>query len=251
MSILRFAFIGTLTLALAAPAAAAETATPPAELLAQASQEAKHAFLLFWKKDDEATQKLAEELAAGLEAHAAQATMIEACANDEANQPLVEKYNLSRAPMPMVLVLAPNGAVTGHFTLGKISAAQIKSSIVTPTMSRVMQALQKDKLVLITIAKKGSPKPEGAAEFLADPEFKARTVLVSLPLGDPKEARFYRDLKIEPGDEESKVAFLAPPGVMIGRFNGDVTKEVLAQKLHAAGKCCDDENCKHNKPGAK
>ena len=76
-----------------------------------------------------------------------------------------------------------------------------------------------------------------------------RTVVVRLATGDPAEARFLQQLQINPQDAKPYVALLAPPGVLVGRFYANVTKDQLAAKLHAAGKCCDDENCKHNKKG--
>jgi hypothetical protein len=33
---------------------------------------------------------------------------------------------------------------------------------------------------------------------------------------------------------------------MVGKFPATATKAQLASELHAAGKCCDDPNCKHN-----
>ena len=40
---------------------------------------------------------------------------------------------------------------------------------------------------------------------------------------------------------------MAPPGVLVGKFTANVTMNEITTKLHAAGKCCDDPNCKHNK----
>ena len=47
----------------------------------------------------------------------------------------------------------------------------------------------------------------------------------------------------------STVVVLAPPGVLVGKFPATATAAEIAAKLHAAGKCCDDPNCKHNQKG--
>jgi hypothetical protein len=39
--------------------------------------------------------------------------------------------------------------------------------------------------------------------------------------------------------------------VLVGKFGPAVTKDEIAAALHAAGKCCNDPNCKHNKKGQK
>ena len=45
------------------------------------------------------------------------------------------------------------------------------------------------------------------------------------------------------------IVVLAPPGVLVGKYQGTVSTEQIATDLHAAGKCCNDPNCKHNKKG--
>jgi hypothetical protein len=50
---------------------------------------------------------------------------------------------------------------------------------------------------------------------------------------------------------DSAVVIMAPPGVLVGKFANNVTKDDITTKLHAAGKCCNDPNCKHNKAKAK
>jgi hypothetical protein len=43
------------------------------------------------------------------------------------------------------------------------------------------------------------------------------------------------------------MVLMAPPGTVIGKYAATATKDKLAADLHAAGKCCDDPNCKHRK----
>jgi hypothetical protein len=42
---------------------------------------------------------------------------------------------------------------------------------------------------------------------------------------------------------------LAPPGVLVGKFPASATSDQIGAALHAAGKCCNDPNCKHNQKG--
>ena len=42
---------------------------------------------------------------------------------DPAQRPLVDRYHVERAPMPMVLCIAPNGAITGGITRQLTDAA--------------------------------------------------------------------------------------------------------------------------------
>jgi hypothetical protein len=95
-----------------------------------------------------------------------------------------------------------------------------------------------------------APLPMGAAEFLADPSFHARAATESFVVSDPAEGRFLRDLELDPTTlSGSTVVVLAPPGALVGKFSSTATAAEIAAKLHAAGKCCNDPNCKHNQKG--
>ncbi len=167
--------------------------------------------------------------------------------NDNANRAVVEQYHVERGPMPMVLCVAPNGAVTGGMAR-QITDEAIEHLLVTPAMAEVTKALQDKKIVVIHVQQNArQPLPAGAAEFLADPAFNARSNTVILLLGDKAESRFISEMEIKAGDvPDSMVVVLAPPGVLVGKFPAKATGAQIAAALHAAGKCCDDPNCKHN-----
>ena len=68
-----------------------------------------------------------------------------------------------------------------------------------------------------------------------------------MSLDDPAEARFYRQMNLNPEQVDGPYAVLiAPPGVLVGHFDRQASAEQIAAAIHKAGKCCDDENCKHN-----
>jgi hypothetical protein len=150
----------------------------------------------------------------------------------------------------MVMCVASNGAITGAIP-DRINDQTINKLLVTPTMTECMKALQEGKLVLVHVMTDDKAVvPQGAADFAADPSFQARTTMVSLRRDDPNEKRFLTDMQIDAKSASgSVVSLLAPPGVLVGRYSEVATKDQIAADLHAAGKCCDDPNCKHNKKG--
>jgi hypothetical protein len=67
---------------------------------------------------------------------------------------------------------------------------------------------------------------------------------VAIDPADPAEASFLRDLQVDPRANTSVTVLLAPPGSVVGKFDGAVTKEQLVAKLQTAqsnpcagGKC--------------
>jgi hypothetical protein len=88
--------------------------------------------------------------------------------------------------------------------------------------------------------------PAGVSDFCDDLEFKNRVAVVALQTNDTAETELLEQLEIKPNARITTTALLAPPGVLVGKFDPSASKEEIAAALHKAGKCCDDPNCKHN-----
>jgi hypothetical protein len=235
----------TATLLSTTPAACAQSFGQGS--LAEAAKQQKFVFILFYRTNDATTQEMYKVLNAELAARN-NAAFIPVNITDPQEQAIVEQFDASRTPMPAVMAVAPNGAITGVFAQ-KLTAAQVDAAIVTPAQTRCMRALQDKKLVLLCVQPTGSKDlPLGVQQFKADKLNVNRTHLVSLQAGDPAEAKFLQQLNVRPDTQSTVTAFMAPPGVLLGTFNDKVTPSVLMTKLAAAGQCCDDPNCKHGTP---
>ncbi|MFM9961624.1 MAG: hypothetical protein ACKV2Q_10400, partial [Planctomycetaceae bacterium] len=104
----------TFTMAQARTAApAAAPASKAQATLEQASKEGKTTFLMFFKQQDAASNAMAATLKEGLAEKSERAAVAYVQVGNPAEQALVAKYDVSRAPMPMIIALAPNGAMTG------------------------------------------------------------------------------------------------------------------------------------------
>lgn len=220
------------------------------QVLDQSAEQQTYTFLLFYRDDNQATRTMAQSLQTGLSQYANQATVCYVSVTDPAEQAIVKRFGLSRAPLPFALAVAPNGAVTALLSQ-KASSAQIASAFVTTSMAECMKAMQDRKLVFVCVQHGNSSVPDAVAEFQADPEFKERMHLISVRSDDQDEAPFLKQISIDPESlKGTTVVFLAPPAVLVGKFSSSATKAEMAAALHAAGKCCDDPNCKHNRQHA-
>ena len=216
-------------------------------MLEQSAAEGKYTFLLFYKTNDDATKAMSVALKEGLTGRAESATEVNVQVGQAAEKALVDRFDVSRAPMPMVVAVAPNGAITGMFTQ-KMTQEGIENSFVTPTMTKCMKSLQAGKLVFICV--QGSVKAQAPAslrDFQADPHFKDRLVTYSLLASDPAEGKFLKQMKIDAAAASgTTTVLLAPPGVLVGKFDAFASKNDIAAALAKAGKCCEDPNCKHH-----
>jgi len=230
----------------AAPKVAAAPGAPGGAAIAK--QAPPFTYVLFWKQNDANTQQFAETIRKGTARRPEQANWTSVDVNAETNKAVVAQYGVSRAPMPMALCVANNGAITAVFTRRPTDEA-LDRAIVTPAMVEVTKALQDKKIVVVHVKPtKDAPLPYGVFEFTEEPDFKARTMVVDVVASDAGERRFLTDMEFNAASvRDSAVVIMAPPGVLVGTFAASVTMNEITTKLHAAGKCCSDPNCKHNK----
>jgi hypothetical protein len=231
------------------------TAPPPLPVsqvqpvLDAAAEAGKFTFIVFSKSDTAASRAMLEVVKAGVAARSENSAWISADANAAGEQVLVEKLGIGRAPMPLTVAIAPNGAVTGIFPK-TVKDEQLTACIVPPTMMRCMRSLQDQKLVFVCLtheADEEAATPAGVQQLQLDPAFKDRVEVVSMLVDDPAEGRFIEQMKIEPKKVAGPYAVLiAPPGVLVGHYTAQATQAEIAAAIHKAGKCCDDPNCKHN-----
>ena len=216
--------------------------------IAASSQQEKYSFIMFWKKQDAATNTMWKNLQSGLLARSDQAASLAVRVTDPTEMAVVKQYGVSRAPMPLLLAVAPNGAVTASYAK-ELDVTKIDNAFVTPTMTRCMLAMQNRKLVLLCVhGDEQAVPPQGVAEFQSVPCFQKTAEIVHMNVNDPSEARFLGELEIPRETRGTTTVFMAPPGVMLGKYPANVTKEQLIKKLNDAGKGCGDKNCKHCKP---
>jgi len=222
------------------------TATPA---VGQAAPKFK--FILFWKENNKPTQTMAEALKKAVEQRAQRAEWTSVNITDITKRVMVERYHVERAPMPIVICVAPNGAVTAGITRQQITDEVVENALVTPAMAEATKALQEKRIVVIQVKRDAQQvTPIGVVDFMADPMFSARTTALSVSLGDEAESRFVREMEVKPEEvADSVIVVLAPPGVLVGKYPAGVTKDQIGAALHAAGKCCNDPNCIHNKKG--
>lgn len=220
----------------------------PVQVLAEAERQGEYAFLVFFRQQDQATKAMADSVARKLKSppHAAVSSLV--AVGDPANSELVAKFGAGRAPMPLLVAVAPNGAVTGVFPQC-FNDAEFRSAFVTPCMMRSIKALQDEKLVFICVKPSEKSSDSSAlTEFAQDPLFKNRMVVLSLVASDAAESEFLRELQLAPSDvRDGQTVVMAPPGALVGTFPVTTSKDEIARAIADAGKCCDDPNCKNHR----
>lgn len=212
----------------------------------RAAEAGKYLFLFFFKADDDATTAMRTVLDEVMKKVADRADVAAIDVADPAERAVVRKFDVGRAPMPLILALAPNGAVTGGFP-GKCTEAELRDAFASPGTQKCLKALQDGKLVFLAVqnaSTKGNDEVmRGVRDFQADPRFASATEVILLDPSDSGEKEFLGDLEIDPKTPEAVVAFLAPPGSAIAEFKGPTTKDELVTALQRASSACGAGGC--------
>jgi predicted small lipoprotein YifL len=205
--------------------------------LRRASAAGKHLLILFYRTDDDSTRAMREVFASAVSKFSKRASSVIVSVTDPAERELVAKYQVDRAPMPLALVVAPSGAVTGGFA-GEVTKEQLSGAFVGPGTATCLKALQDNKLVLLCVqnasTRSNDAALKGAREFKADARYEKITEIVSVDPSDTTEAKFLGQLRIDPKTVAAVTAFLAPPGSVIATYTGATDKNTLVAALTAA-----------------
>ncbi len=227
---------------------ARQTAGKGMAALQQAASADKYLFVFFWKEKNQQTDAMWSVLQSAMGKAADRAESVAVNVTDPAEKTMVTKFGIDRSPVPLVLVFAPNGAITKGLPV-KCDEKQLLQAFVSPGTAQCLKALQSRKLVLLSVqARKPQVQQvslqQGVADFASDPRYAAATETVVIDPADPAETSFLQDLQVDPRTATSVTVFLVPPGSVVGKFDGAVTKEQLVAKLQAAqsnpcagGKC--------------
>ena len=242
------AIIGIIAAALGFSGVAAENnQSPPASgkvasAMSSAAKDNQYLFVFFYEKDDDATRAVRKTFDEALKkiTPAPQSVAVDRTAPAEAE--FVTKFGVDRAPMPLVLAIAPVGAVTGGFKAADLTEERLRDSVASAGLQKCIKALQDKRLVLVCLqngrTQANDAAMKGVNEFKADAQFGEMTEIVKVDPSDAKEAKFLAQLKADPQAKEATTAFLAPPGVMVAKVSGPTTKDGFVTALKSASSGC-------------
>ena len=212
----------------------------------QAADAGKYLFLFFFKAEDDQTLAMRKVLDKAMERATDRAQSVAVNITDASAKAVVDQFDLSRAPMPLVLAMAPNGAITGGFP-AKFSEQQLLDAFASPGTEKVMKQLQDGKLVFVCVqndkTRSNDAAMQGVREFKADGRFASATEIVTIDPSDKRETGFLTKLKVSSDIAEATTVFVVPPGTAIGKFAGETNKDVLVEVLGNANTGCGPGGC--------
>lgn len=203
----------------------------------RAARDNKYSFLFFYRGNDARTTSMRDVFNRAMQSALGRAESVFVNANDPSESAVVNKFNLKDAPTPMVLAIAPNGAITGSFVTN-FTAQQILGAFASPSMENLLVSLQRGKLVVLCIqngkTRSNVDAMRGVQEFAHDQRFANFVQVLKLDPSQPAELPFLAKLGITYPIAEAETLLIAPPGSLIGNFKGATDKNQLIATLTKA-----------------
>ncbi len=201
----------------------------------------KYVFAMFYRTMDVQTKTMREALDTTMKGLTDRAVSVMVRTGDPLEKETVKRFEVARAPMPLILAIAPNGAVTRSF-LKNFPGDQAEQALVSVGESDCLKCLQERKLVVLCVqgdtTKHNDAAMKGVIAFKDDERYAATASVVMIDPSEPKEAAFLKKLEVDPKTEEAVTVLMTPPGRPIGSFNGATSKAALVAAVRQAGAGC-------------
>ena len=226
----------------------AEAKTSPAETAIQAAaRQNRYALVTFYKKNDSASTKMLADAKKLQARYSSRANFVSVDVGNSIHQGIISRYGADRSPIPLTLVIAPNGAVTAGYP-NEIKKTDISDAFVSSGMADVLKALQNGKLAAVCLQNsrtKHNKESLAAAEGLKyDQRFGGAVQIVRIDPSDRSEAKFMQQCKVDTNPANAQLIVLAPPGRIVGKFDGATTTDaVVATLMKSLGGGCGGGSC--------
>lgn len=246
-----FALVAVCVVGLACLATAAQAVGSAERAIRTAAQQRRYIFVTFYKPNDSASNAMLNAVKTIQGKLANRADFVSVNVSDPANRQLVARYSINRSPIPITMVLAPNGAITAGYPRTLNANADFSSAFVSEGEADVLKVLQAGKLAVVCLQ---SPQTKYNSECMAtangvkaDRRLGGAAVVVKMNPADPAEAKFLRKSGINPNAANAQIVVFAPSGKVVATFDGNMPQDkVMTSLLRALGGGCSGGSCGPN-----
>jgi hypothetical protein len=207
----------------------------------KAAKSNKYLFVLCRKTSDDKTVAMRKVLDTVMKDVTDRADVVQVDVTAPSEKRIVDRFDLAYAPMPLLLAIAPNGAVTGGYPT-RVEAQDLKDAFVSPITTQLLKAFQDQKLLFLCVQNSktefSKEAMQGVRAFKQDERFAADTEIIVVDPVEKAESQLLSDLRIDPETEEAVTVFFAPRRGNIGQFRGATNLDELVATLVAAMTGC-------------
>jgi len=207
-----------------------------ADAIKSAVESKKYLFAVFYKDAvDEKYKKLESNVLKFKKSSTAEIMIYGANISDTKESEVVSKYRLDKgAPMPLAMVIAPNGAVLGGINSDTPESDYSKTIVSSLTMD-ILKTVQDQKIAMVMLQNKqtkfNEESKKAVKESMADPKIAGFANAIEADPDKSENQDFLKQCKIEGKVTEAVVVIVIPPVAIAGVLKGNITKENIMSSL--------------------
>lgn len=208
----------------------------------KAGKEGKSIYIVVTDKNAKGTDALLK-LTASAQKAVKNTVVVTIDRDDKANAGLIAKYRLSGAPLPLVLVVAFNGVVSGSLTVADATAEKLVSYLPSKNQAEVLLGFENGKAAFIICGKKNAK-----GKTMLEEECKKAMVslgnkatLVFVDIDNKEEANFLALIK--PDLAKTTIIIFNGKGQYTGTFENTAKSEELVKSVNKKIGGCSPGSC--------
>lgn len=247
--IARFALSTVIAIGAACTVNAAAKVSPAETAIQAAAKQNRYAVVTFYKQKDEASTKMLAEVKKLQGKHSNKATFVNVDVGNTIHANVIAKYDADRSPIPLTIVIAPNGAVTAGYP-EEIKKTDISDAFVSSGMADVLKAIQDGKLAAVCLQNsktKHNKESLAAAEGLnKQGQFRGVVEVVKIDPSSKSESKLIQMCKASANSDEAQIVIIAPSGGVVAKFDGTATTASITTaltKAFSSGGCTPGSGC--------
>ena len=222
----------------------APKASPANAAIGAAAKQNRYVFVTFYRKNDPASDKMQAAMKPVKANLSHRASFVSVDVDDSAQQDVVSRYGADRSPIPLTLVVAPNGAVTAGYP-NEMKSTDFSRAFVSNGMASVVKAMQDQKFAVVCVqnarTRHNKESLASARKLASAQQFAGATQIVQINPADRGEARLLKQLRVDTSSPEAAVVVISPPGKVAGKLSGAVSTETMVATVSQA--CAPGGSC--------
>ncbi|MGE5343503.1 MAG: hypothetical protein ACM3SY_18700 [Candidatus Omnitrophota bacterium] len=210
-----------------------------------AMRSGKFISLIFYEKKDPAYHTMSTCIDNFAKSSQGKLIVHQSRVSDPREKEIVDRFDIRRARLPVILIIAPNGAVTAGYEQ-KVTLDQVKKSVEVPElMLKVLKPLQERKITLVLLqnekTKFNKESSKAINDFIRDPKYKKVVSTINANPSASGSREFLRQCSLATPQTEAVVVVMLPPKTIAKVLKGKITKadvEASLQTCTPGSGCC-------------
>jgi hypothetical protein len=168
--------------------------------------------------------------------------IIESNRADASNLEFVNKYRLSTAPLPLILVFTSDGIIAGGNIATKLNLQKLLDMVPSPKKAEILKAIQTGHSIYLTAFRPDMTSKSQVTKCCAAAcsQMTGKGATIEVNMDDPAEEDLLKQLRVDMNSKEPVTVVINAKGQVTGSYTGAVEVDKLissATKVVASG-CC-------------